>query len=284
MAHAAVGAPLTALFRPALLVLVALLATVGLAVGPAAALGGSPGASGTTSPVTGNLTGPAYVPSGGNGTYYINATGGPAVVDGILTGKINWSAQVVGPTLTGVSIAPANGTIDTLGTPATTVLTAGNLTQTLSIEVLVTSTLGSVKSETNLTLTVTVRSPYIVRAIVTAGSTAVLPFHVLVLLDGARVGNVTVPTLVAFQSFQIVFRYANPGLSAGYHTFVFQLVNEHGLVAFSNGQDSFSTEFYVAASPPNYSVWYVAGAVAFFGALFIFATRVAARRRGTGKR
>lgn len=251
---------------------------------PAMAQGPVHPLAGSSPPVTGNITGPTYVPIGGNGTFYINGSGGPAVVGGSLVGQINWTAQVAGPDLVGVSVAPANGTISALGTPGTTVLSGGNISQTVTIEVEIKSSLGSTHAYTNLTYTVNIRAPYIVRTILTAGATAVLPFKVQVYLDGVRVGNVSVPTLVAYQAYQVVFRYANPGLPSGNHTFTLSVADEHGLVTFPGGRTSFSTTFYVASSPPNYSVWYVAGIVAFFGALFIFATRVAARRRGAGKR
>lgn len=258
------------------------LALVGLL--PAAALASAPAAASNSNPLTGNITGPSYIALGGNGTYAVNASGGPADVDGTLVGQINFTASLAGPNLAGTSVVPLNGSITTLGTPATVVVKAGNVTQTITLEIHLRSTLGSENATANLTYTIAIKVPYLVNAVVQAGDSAVLPFVVLVALDGVRVGNVTVPILLAHQAYQVVFRYASPGLPAGTHTFTLSLVNEHGLVSFANGQDSFSTTFYVAPPPPNNSVWYVAGAVAFFGALFIFATRVAARRRTPGRK
>ncbi len=269
------------LFGPALGV-VLLLFLGSLAPGAAHAASSSPSA--TTSPVSGNITGPTYLATSTNGTYTFNATGGPGVVGDKVVGGLNWTAHVSGPNLQGVSISPVNGSLRSPGENTTLTLTVSNLTQTVTIEVEVRSSLGKANATANLTYSVIISVPYIVRAVVLAGATAVLPFTVVVDLDGVRVGNVTVPTLVAHQAYQLVYRYATPGLSAGYHTFVLSVVDEHGLVTFSNGQSSFSTTFYVAPSPPNYAIWYVAGIAAFFGVLFIFATRVAARRRGSAKR
>ncbi len=268
-------------FGPALVLVVALLLG-GLAPGLAHAQ--SPAASATIAPLTGNITGPAYLGTSTNGTYTFNATGGPGVIDGKLVGGLNWTARVSGPDLQGISVSPVNGSFRQAGDNATVTLTVSNFTETVTLEVEVRSTLGKENATTNLTYSVSIRTPYIVRAVLQAGATAVLPFVVVVDLDGVRVGNVTVPTLLAYQAYQIVYRYATPGLSSGYHTFRLSVVDEHGLVTFSNGQSSFSTTFYVAPSPPNDAVWYVAGIAAFFGVLFIFATRVAARRRGSGKR
>ena len=253
-------------------------------VAPALAHGTPAASGGTSGPITGSISGPAYLPETGNGTYLINASGGPAVVDGQLVGQINYTATISGPYIQGVSIAPANGSIKTLGVPGTTVLTVSNYSETLTLLVHVVSTLGHVNASSNLTYSIQVRAPYIVRAVLTAGATGVQPFTLVVNLDGARVGNVTVPVLIAYQAYEVVFRYAVASMSSGYHTFTLSVAAEHGLVAFQGGATSFSSTFYVAAPTPNYSVWYVAGAVAFFGALFIFVTRVAARRRSPGRR
>lgn len=242
-----------------------------------------PAASGSAAPLTGNITGPTDVPTQGNGTYHINATGGAAYQDGHLIGTINWTATVQAVNLTGVSISPKAGSLSP-GSLGRTVLTVGRTVEVVTITVEVTSTFGKQTDTTNLTFTVHVRQPYILQAKLTAGATAIQSFKVLVSLDGVRVGNVSIPSLRPFQSYTVTFRYPTFGLSSGYHTFELSVANEHGLVTFSGGRTSISTTFYVAPGNANYSVWYVAGAVAFFGALFIFATRVAARRRGSGRR
>lgn len=251
---------------------------------PAGAHAGVPFATSGTAPVTGNISGPSYLGEGSNATYTINATGGPAVVAGTLVGELNFSAVLSGPNLTGVTVSPPNGSITSLGSPASVTIKAGNTSETITLEVRIDSTVGKDTASTNLTFTIRISAPYIVQAVVTAGSTGVLPFKIYVSLDGVRVGNVSVPELVAYQSYQVAFRYATAGLAPGTHTFVLSVANEHGLVTFAGGTSSFTATFYVASPPPNYAVWYVAGTVAFFGALFIFATRVAARRRGAGRR
>lgn len=254
-----------------------------LLVPAAAATSVGPAASGSAAPLTGNITGPTDVPTQGNGTYHINATGGPAYQNGRLAGTLNWTATVQAVNLTGVSVSPKSGSLSP-GSLGRTVLTVGRTVEVVTITVEVTSTFGKQTATTNLTFTVHVRQPYILQAKLTAGATAIQSFKVLVTLDGVRVGNVSVPSLHPFQSYTVTFRYPTFGLSSGYHTFELSVANEHGLVTFSGGRTSISTTFYVAPGNANYSVWYVAGAVAFFGALFIFATRVAARRRGSGRR
>jgi hypothetical protein len=109
-------------------------------------------------------------------------------------------------------------------------------------------------------------------------------FTVYVTLDGTVVGQVNVSSLISGGTFRITYKYATLGLSPGDHTFAISLAQEHGLVKFANGQTVYTETVYVTGPSPDYTLWYVAGIVAFFVALFIFATRVAARRRGTARR
>ena len=69
-----------------------------------------------------------------------------------------------------------------------------------------------------------------------------------------------------------------------WHTFSISLASQHGLVTFPGGAQQYSQSFYVTGPPPDYTVWYVAGIGAFLGAVFIWSTRVAARRRGRAKK
>ncbi len=55
-------------------------------------------------------------------------------------------------------------------------------------------------------------------------------------------------------------------------------------MTFPGGAQQYSETFYVNGPPPDYTIWYAAGSVAFVGALFIWSTRVAARRRGRAKK
>jgi CARDB len=232
-------------------------------------------------PVTGQVTGPNVVATGGQVHLTINGTGGPAfAANGTLVGNLTYYASIAGTDTSTVSITPATGTI-TPGHPATATLAAGTIVQVLTVTVLLASVYKTENVSTNLTYTLPVVQPYVLSAtIVNAGTTTVLAFPVVVDLDGSPVGSVTVPTLSPGVDYNLSFRYATLGLSSGSHTFTISLESAHGLVTFSNGAVAYSQTFYVAGAATDYTVWYVVGAVAFIGVLFIFMTRVAARRRG----
>ena len=274
--------------RPVALGLLVLIALAALALGAAApGAGATPLAIGTPSPpVAGNVTGPALVAASGNGTFFLNASGGPAEVDGALTGTIAWNATLSGPNTTGTSVTPATGSVtNSTSQPVRLTVTAGKIPETLRLSVKLTST-GSGKNETlNVSASFRIVLPYVVRATLVAGpSVAVLPFNVTVSLDGTVVGTVAVPMLAPNATFDLVFRYASLGLPSGYHTFTLSMASPHGLVSFANGLTVQSTTFYVAPPATSDTLWYAVGAVAFLGVLFIFATRVAARRQGSAKR
>ena len=265
------------------LAILALLVTAGLA-GAVGASHLGPGritadASATT-PVAGNITGPKVLAYNANKFLGINGTGGPAIAaNGTQVGNITFYASVTGVNTTGVSLSPTESGILN-GTPQQTLLTVGNVTEALTILVEITSTFGSANESINLTYTVNVVQPYTLSmTILSTTSSTILAFSLTVDLDGAPVGSISVPTLTGHSSYVATFQYATLGLSSGDHTFTVSLVNEHGLVAFAGGGTTYSTTFYVPGPPPNYTLWYLAGAVAFFGAVFIFVTRVAARRR-----
>ncbi len=254
------------------------------AVAPARAA--SPLASSTTGSVQGNVTGPALVATSTNATFFLNASGGPASVGGSLVGTITWSAKLAGNNLTSTSVTPDNGTISSATSqPVSMVVTVGPHPESLTLNVEVTSTDNGQNATGNFSRAFRTVVPYTVRATLLAGARSnVLPFSVSVGLDGTIVGHVSVPELSAGTTYDLIYRYPSLGLSAGYHTFTLTITNAHGLVSFSNGRTVESTTFYVAPAPTNNTVWYVVGAVAFFGVLFIYATRVAARRRGTARR
>lgn len=266
----------------AVLVLLAALATPLLAPGAAAA---SPAAT-SAPPIAGNVTGPAIVATSSTATFYLNASGGPAVTNGTFVGTINWTASLAGVNTTGTAVAPENGTItSSTALPVRVVVTTGPVTGTLTLIVKVVSYSSTTNETTNLTRSFRVVVPYVVQATLVAGPYAtVLAFTVAVALDGVPVGTVVVPQLAAGATYAFSFRYAATGLSSGYHTFTLSVADAHGLVTFANGLTVESTTFYVAPAPADNSVWYVAGVVAFFGVLFIYATRVAARRRGAARR
>jgi len=248
--------------------------------------GATPAASTGSTPITGNVTGPSIVSTSSNGTFYLNATGGPAVVSGIFAGTINWTATLSGANTTGSSVTPDNGSItNSTSQPVKLTLTSGAIAETLTLTVKVTSALAGQNKTGNFSKTFRLVPPYTVRATLEVGADAgTLPFNVTVELDGAVVATVTVPKLAPNATYDLVYRYPSTGLSSGYHTFTLVLADPHGLVTFANGETVQSTTFYIAPAAPNNTVWYVVGVVAFFGVLFIYATRGAARRRGAARK
>ena len=249
----------------------------------------APGPTGTiraaTTAVTGNVTGPTILSTGGNGTYRINATGGPAFAsNGTKIGSLSYYASVGAANVTGITISPASANFTSAQAKSLN-LSVSSVAEEVTITVMVSSVYHKQNQSINLTYGVHIVVPYVVSAkIVNGANTTVLSFPVVIDLDGSPVGTVTVPTLLPNRDYNLSFRYPTLGLSSGEHTFSISLTSEHGLVRFSNGLTTYSTSFYVTSAAPNDTLWYVAGVVAFFGVLFIFATRVAARRRGVGRR
>ena len=246
-------------------------------------IGGLPGAraAGAGNPVQGSVQGPSVLATLGTAHLTVSASGGPAFApNGTLMGNLTYYSSVTGANLTGVSVVPSTGAF-VLGKNATPVLSVGATPERLTVTFEISSVLGTQNQSTNVTYTVRVVQPYVLTAvIVNSGATTVLPFTVDVRLDGTVVGNVTVPTITPHGEYNLSFPYATAGLAGGDHTFSISLANAQGLVTFANGATSYSVTFYVAGAAPDNTVWYVLGGVAFVGVLFIFATRVAARRRG----
>jgi len=264
-------------------VLVLLLLLPALVVGVSAFA--APARAGGTAPVAGSITGPTVVATNSTNTFFISGSGGPAVnANGTLVGNITYYATPTGPNLTSVSIQPSSSNI--VGNKSVAAkLYSGNATETLVIDVEVSSTFGGKNESTNFSYTVNVVAPFVVSAtIVNPSNVTVSGFTVWVTLDGAVIGSVNVSSLAPGASERVSFRYPTLGLSTGTHTFALSLVQEHGLVTFANGQTVYTATFYVTGPATSYTLWYIAGIVAFFGAIFIFLTRVAARRRGTARR
>ncbi len=270
------------------LLLAAVVTLSAFAVGSGAGLGGraaplgaptADAAAPTYPPLTGNLTGPTVVATATSSTYFVNATGGPAYVKGLLVGNLTFAVTLTGANLTGVTVTPQNGSMFN-NTPSHFVLKTTNVTQTLTITVLLKSALANVSRELNLTLAVPVVVPYVISTELVASTNAtVLPFSITVDLDGQPIATVRVPEIPAGQSYAFRYLYATTGLSVGYHTFSISLAQEHGLVRFPNGATTYSMTVYVAGPPPNYTIWIVAGVIAFFAAAFISLARLRARRR-----
>jgi hypothetical protein len=271
------------LSRP--LALVAVLTLLALAAG----LPGIPSAHAAPAygALSGKISGPSTVGQNGNASYVVTATGGPAVSsNGTQTGIYSYNASVAGTNTSNVFLSPTGGSMPN-GTIVLT-LKAGNLTQQLTLYVLVTAQAhgtNSTKATTNLSYAVDVVKPYRFTATVVAGpGGTVSPFTLTVLLDGAPVGQIPVGTLSSGTKSPVAFSYVDPGLSPGWHTFTVSLAQEHGLVTFAGGAESVSQSFYVAGPSTNNTIWYVGGLGAFVGVVFIWTTRVAASRRGRAKK
>jgi archaellum component FlaF (FlaF/FlaG flagellin family) len=248
-------------------------------------LGPSDVRAAATNPVTGTVTGPTVLATQSTKTYTINGTGGPAFAsNGTQVGNLTAYLSLSAPNMTGLSISPGDGKIVN-GIPVSTLLEVGSAAEVVTILVMLSSVYLHQNQSINFSYTVNVVVPYTVRAtIVNGASTTVLSFPVKVLLDGTPVGTVTVPSLTPGGSYNLSFEYPTLGLSSGDHTFSISLAQEHGLVTFANGATVYSSTFYVTGPAPNYTLWYIVGIVAFLGVLFIFVTRVAARRRGALRR
>jgi len=246
----------------------------------------APGARASgTNPVNGSLTGPTLVSTNSKNSYEVAGYGGPATApNGSVIGTVAYYTTLVGPNLTGVSFSPPHANFTNNRTIAAT-LQVGNASETLTIDVEISSTYQGKNQSTNFTYTVNVAQPYVVSAtIVDASTSTVSSFAVQVTLDGTVVGTVTVPTIQAGGKYQLTFDYPTLGLSSGDHTFGISLAQEHGLVTFTGGATQYYQAVYITGPGPDYTLWYIAGIAAFFGAIFIFATRVAARRRGATRR
>ena len=264
----------------------AVVAVLGLLVPLVPGAAAAPSAAPVTTPLVGNVSGPSVLPTSSNGTFYLNVSGGPAVLAGDFVGAINWTANLSGPNTTGVSVSPKNGSVTNSTTqPVALVLSTGASTETVTLTVKATSTLAKQNATANFSATFRIVPAYTVRATLVAGpNSGILPFNVTVALDGKVVTTLTIPALSPGTPYGIVYRYPSTGLGSGYHTITLAIADAHGLVTFSNGKTVESTTFYVAPAAPNNTVWYVAGVIAFFGVLFIYATRGAARRRGSTRR
>ncbi len=269
-----------------MLLAVALAATLALPV--LGVLGVSPAAPVTPSPpVVGGISGPSAVGTGQKATYLVHAHGGPAFApNGTQTGILAYKASVAASNTSGAVISPPSGVL--VNQTVELSFIAPNLTEPLTIYVLVTSSvsgLNSTNTSTNFSLQISVVQPFRVTAtLLVAGGESIGGFSITVTLDGAPVGTVSVPTLTAGSNYPISFDYVAQNLAPGWHTFSMNVAPEHGLVTFAGGSVAFTQQFYVPAPAPDNSLWYLAGASAFVVALFIFTTRVGARRRGKSKK
>ncbi len=236
-------------------------------------------------PLVGNIAGPTAVGLALQTTYTVTASGGPAqAANGTQVGIYSFKASFSAVNTTGASFTPTSGVL--VNGSVTLSFTAPNVTEPLTLFVLVNSSYNGKNISTNLSEAIEIIQPYRFNANLQVGSSAgVAPFYLTVTLDGSPVGSVKVPSLTAGASYPISFAYVAPnGLSAGWHTFSVNLAAEHGLVTFAGGLTSYSVSFYVPGPAPNYTPYYLLGILVFVAVILIYTLRVGAPRRGPKKK
>ena len=199
--------------RTTLLVLVVLAAALGIPLGHLSPV--SP-ARAATLPLTGNIAGPTAVGVAIQTTYTVSATGGPAEApNGTQVGIYSYKASYSAVNTTGAAFTPTSGVL--VNGTVTLSFTAPNVTEPLTLFVLVNSSYQGTNVTTNLSEAIEIVQPYRFNANLQVGSQAgVSPFYLTVTLDGAPVGSVKVPSLSAGASYPISFPYVVPGgLSPG---------------------------------------------------------------------
>lgn len=268
----------------ALVLLVASAVALGPGVAAASGVAAVPSQSSPVTPLTGNLSGPNVVGVSTNDSYSINGTGGPAFLNGEKVGNLTWYASVSGTNTSVITIVPTSGDLNG-STPGTVTLEMGALVQVITLTVELASTNHTTNDTFNMTQVIHIVQPYLLTLHLHVSSVAAIhEFNLTIDLDGVPVGRIHIPPLAAGTNTTAEFLYATLGLSPGTHTFTASLIAEHGLITFAGGATTMTVTFFVPGAPPSYTVWYVAGIVAFFGALFIIVTRVAARRRPVAKK
>jgi hypothetical protein len=256
---------------------------------PLLALSGGALATGTAAsspypPLSGSITGPSTLGEKLKATYTIQATGGPAeALNTTIVGVYTYNATLSGANTSSAFVTPASGVL--LNGSASVTVSAPSQAQSMTLFVLVRSGYNGANVSDNLTYAIDVVAPFNVTATLVVGSgTSVGPMTLAVTLDGDPVGTVAVPTLTGGSTYPINFQYVPLGLSPGWHTFAISLVPEHGLVTFPGGAETYAQSFYVTGPSPDYTPWYLAGFGAFIGTIFIWTSRVGARRRGRAKK
>ena len=257
----------------ALLALVFLLPALALLPAPAAR------ADTSTSSLTGTITGPSIMGTGLRANFQVTATGGPAVApNGTVMGVLSFKASLVGLNTSTGSITPPQGVLIN-GTISLSVV-APNLTESMTLYVELNSTFAASSTTTNLTYVIQVVTPITLAGTLhVVGPASVKNFALTVNLDGRPVGTILVPTLTSGQTFPIQYSYVAQTLSPGWHTFGVSVAQEHGLLAFSNGAEAITIDFYVPGPSPDYTIWILAGSFALIAAVVIWVRLVGARRR-----
>jgi hypothetical protein len=241
--------------------------------------------SATSSALTGSITGPTVLGYNATEFYTLNATGGPAFSpSGVMVGNITYYISLTATNLTKVSMSPTKGALVN-STAQFSGLTVGNISETVTIHVMISSVYLNANQSINLTYNVLVVKPYTLTVSITAGANStVLSFLIDIYLDGYYAGDYKVPTLTPSEAYTINWAYASAPLSSGTHTFTLAIpTGDKGLVTFPNGQSSYAYSFYITGPAPDYTLWIVLGVVSFVAVAFISLILVGGRRRNRGR-
>lgn len=266
--------------RSGLLALLALAVLLLAPVGP-----WSPVSRAGADAVTGQIQGASSVGVALQSTYFVTATGGPAIAaNGTQVGILSYKSSFSAVNTTGIAFTPTSGVL--VNGSVTLEFTAPNVTESVTLYVLVNSTLANTSTTTNLSDTIQIVQPFRFNANLQVGSSAgVAAFSLTVLLDGAPVGAIKVPSLSAGAAYPISFPYVPAGgLSAGWHTFSVSLAQEHGLVTFPGGLTAYSSSFYVAGPAPDYTIYYLTGITLVLVVIVIYSTLTGRRRPRRSKK
>lgn len=258
------------------------LAMLGLSAAPRATTPGGPfqTASSSSYPtIEHTLVGPSIVGTGLKAEYNLSASGGPALAaNGTTVGFIDFNVTLGGTNVTSASIQPPTGVL--VNGSVILTFTAPNLTQVVTMHVELNSSYHNTSVIDHFNQTVRIVSPYVLSGTLVAGRTAVTEFNMTVTVDGTPVGVVEVPSIQANSSYSFKYDYVPVGLAPGWHTIAVSVVPQHGLVEFQGGVQQLTLDFYITSPPPDYALDVGVGIAAFVGAVFIWGSVVAARRRG----
>ncbi len=244
-----------------------------------------PIATAASPPLTGSITGPTVLGYNATQFYAINAAGGPAYSpSGVMIGNVTYYITLSATNLTKVSMSPTKGALIN-STAQFSSLTVSNVSETVTIHVMISSVYLDNNQSINLTYDVLIVKPYTLTVTITAGpNSTILSFLINIYLDGSYAGDYKVPTLTPGEVYTINWAYASAPLSAGSHMFTLAIPTaDKGLVTFPNGQGSYSYSFYITGPAPDYTLWIVLGVVAFAAAAFISLILVGGRRRNRGR-
>lgn len=242
----------------------------------------APAAASSGLPLHVTITGPSLLAENESGTFVATASGGPAeALNGTFIGNYTFTDSLIGVNTTGGFVTPPSGAF--IG--QTINLTVGGLNHsgTYTLELNVTSN-GDGHNVTQIfSQQFQIVQPYLLIATVQNLNTyTVSNALILVYLDGAQVGDISIPSLSPSGSTSVRYNYTTLGLASGWHTFT-MVIQGPGLLEFSNGQSSYSVSFYVNAPATDYTWYYLAGLVitvlAILISLLIFAPRRPRKKR-----